>query len=494
MKNNINNLLFSVYGTKQALVGLVLMGVLVHMGCTKDFARMNQNPNGIKDASAQTLLAQTIYSGLVTKIQTAKDIGNELMGYSVTKNGRALMQRFELKNTDGNNLWQRHYRYLHNLEDMYNRAVVEKNVNYQAIALTLKAWLFSELTDTFRDIPYFDALKGDDMQFLPKFDRQEDIYADILAKLDQAALMFNNSVSITSVSDILYGTKTTNAQEITAWRKFCNSLRLRLYLRVSNSPLFNSAGKINEIVSNPATYPIFTNAEDAAYIPFTNIEPLYNPYYNTTSGSFGSQKAPSTTILTMMQAISDPRISNYYTRSVSEYTGVISGYPMGTAKITYPNGTSYVNYSLHDSPRLGVILSYDEVQFILAEAALKGWILGSAETYYLQGIRSNMAFWDKTASTTYLALPQVKYNGTLKQIMEQKYISNFYRGLEAWFDYRRTGYPELILHPLIANNGKVPSRLYYPTVTQIYNPTNYRKAVEKMGGDDINIKSFWEKP
>ena len=478
---------------KKNITYICLFAILFNAGCTKDFERLSENPNAIKDASAETLLAQTLYSSLVTKIQTAKSLGNELMGYSVEKTGRALVQRFEIKNTNGNNLWQRHYRYLHNLEDMYQRAVAEKNVNYQAIALTLKAWLFSELTDTFRDVPYFEALKGDSLQFLPKYDRQEDIYADILKNLDNAALMFNNSTNISAVNDILYGSKSTNALRVTAWRKFCNSLRLRLYLRVSNSALFDAPGKINEIVSNPGTYPIFANAEDAAYIPFTNIEPLYNPYYNTTNGSFGYSNAPSTTILEIMQAVSDARIPYYYERNGSEYVGVISGYPMGSAKQLYPNGTSYIKYNLHESPRLGVILSYDEVQFILAEAALKGWISGSAEAYYLQALRSNFTFWGLTASATYLALPQVKFDGTLKQIMEQKYISNFYRGLEAWFDYRRTGYPELLFHSQIGNNGKVPSRLIYPSVTQLYNPTNYKVAVERMGGDNINVKSFWEK-
>lgn len=477
---------------KKILYIVWLIAILFNAGCTKDFDKLTQNPNAIKNATAETLLAQSLYSALYTKIQTARGIGNELMGYTVNKGGRALTQRFEIKNTDGNNLWQRHYRYLHNLEDMYQLAVAEKNVNYQAIAITLKALLFSELTDTFRDIPYFEALKGDSLQFLPKYDRQEDIYADILKNLDDAALMFSNSKAISTRNDILYGTKGTNALQVTAWRKFCNSLRLRLYLRVSNSALFNSPSKINEIASNPGTYPIFTNAEDAAYIPFTGTEPLYNPYYNTTSGSFSSNYAPSTTIMQMMQAVSDARILSYYTRNVSEYVGVISGYPMGMAMEMYPEGTSYLNYTLHDSPRLGMIMSYDEVQFILAEAALKGWISGSAETYYLQGVRSNFTFWGQTASAAYLALPQVKFDGTLKQIMEQKYISNFFRGLEAWFDYRRTGYPELLLHPQIGNNGKVPSRLIYPSVTQLYNPTNYKAAVERMGGDNINVKSFWE--
>lgn len=469
---------------------------IMNYGCTKNFDEKSKNPNAIKDASAATLLSQTLYDALVTRIQTAKNVGNELMGYTVQKSERAYTQRFDIRNTLGNNLWNKHYVALTNIEDMYKRAIVEDNVNYQAVALTLKAWVVSELTDTFRDIPYFEATQGDNLNFLPKYDTQEEIYKDLLNNLDKAALLFNNSKAMNLQGDILYGSQTTTVLQVAAWRKFCNSLRLRLYLRVSNVPEFDSPAKINEIVSNASLYPVFANASEQAYIPLTNQEPLYNPYYNSTNVQFGSHFAPSYTILQMMQEISDPRLPYYYEKSLTEYTGVKSGFPAGVAGEIFQNGTSYLKYNLHDSPRLGVIMSYDELQFILAEATLKGWINTgtSAKDYYLQGIRSNMEFWGLTPSSTYLNMPGVVFDDTIETIIKQKYLASFFRGLEAWFDYRRTGYPNLIIDPRADNNAKVPSRLIYPATTQIYNPTNYKIAVERMGGDHINVKSFWEKP
>ncbi|TZF83115.1 SusD/RagB family nutrient-binding outer membrane lipoprotein [Pedobacter sp. BS3] len=346
--------------------------LILSYGCTKDFDKLSQNPNAIKQGSAATLLSQTIYNGLISRIRAARAVGNELMGYTVYKNERAYTQRFDIRNTLGNDLWNRHYTTLTNLEDMYNRGMAEGNANYQAVALTLKAWLVSELTDTFRDIPYFEASKGDSLNFLPAYNTQEEIYKDLLENLDKAALMFDNSKTMSAEGDILYGSKGSNALQVTAWRKFCNSLRLRLYLRVSNAPEFDGPAKINEIVSNSSVFPIFTTAADQAYIPFTNQEPLYNPYYNATSGDFGVLYAPSTTILQMMQDTADPRLSQYYTRAVSTWTGIKSGFPSGVLGQVTEGGTSYVNYNLHDSPRFGVIMNYDEVQFILAEAALKG--------------------------------------------------------------------------------------------------------------------------
>lgn len=475
------------------IVGLAAL--VLSLGCTKDFETKSGNPNSIKTGSAATLMSQTLYNALVTRIQTAKNVGNELMGYTVQKSERAYTQRFDIRNTLGNNLWNRHYTSLTNIEDMYKKALEEDNVNYQAVALTLKAWLVSELTDTFRDIPYFEATKGDDLNFLPKYNTQEEIYKDLLDNLDKAALLFNNSKTMSSEGDILYGSQATTALQVGCWRKFCNSLRLRLYLRVSNAAEFNGPDKINEIVSNPTLYPIFTSAAEQAYIPFTNVEPLYNPYFNATNVDFGALLAPSYTILQMMQEISDARLPLYYERNLNEYTGVRSGFPAGVAGQIFQEGTSNLKYDLHTSARLGVIMNYEEVQFILAEAAQKGWISTgtSAADYYLQGIRANFTFWGLTPTSTYLTMPGVAFDNTLEIIIKQKYIASFFRGLEAWFDYRRTGFPHLIIDSRADNNATIPSRLVYPAVTQTYNPTNYKLAVDRMGGDKITIKSFWEK-
>ncbi len=475
---------------------LSLVFIILISGCAKDFEKLSKNPNGIKDASAATLVSQTVYNAIVARLRVAKGVGNELMGYTVAKSERAYTQRFDIRNTLGNDFWNRQYTILTNVQDMYNRATKEGNPNYQAVALTLKAWIVSDLTDTFRDIPYFEATKGDSLKFLPKFDTQEEIYDDLLQNLDRAALLFDNSKTMMASGDILYGNKSTTSLQITAWKKFCNSLRLRLYMRVSNDAKYNSPAKINEIARNPGTYPIFVNASDQAYLPFTNELPFYNPYYATTSGGFGGGVAPSTTIMDMLQDSADPRLSIYYTRGVAVWTPLRSGFPLGVGRDLWVNGTSYMNYTLHNSPRLGLIMSYDEVQFILAEAAHRGWLTTgiTAKTYYDNAVKANVEFWGITPSTTFLNHSRVVYDNTLERILEQKYISNFFRGLEAWFDYRRTGLPVLNIDPLADNGAKVPSRLLYPVLTQRYNPTNYQAAVARMGGDNINIKSFWEKP
>ncbi|RZK77595.1 MAG: SusD/RagB family nutrient-binding outer membrane lipoprotein, partial [Pedobacter sp.] len=218
------------------LTYIILAFLTLNTGCTKNFDELSQNPNGVKEGSAATLVSQTVYNALVSRIRASKAIGNELMGYTVTKNERAYTQRFDLRSNLGDDLWTRHYTSLNNIEDMRRRAIAEGNANYEGVALTLKAWVVSELTDTFRDIPYFEATKGDELQFLPAYDTQEEIYKDLLENLDRASLLFDNTKAMLASGDLLYGTKGTNSLQVTAWRKFCNSLRLRLYLRVSNTP------------------------------------------------------------------------------------------------------------------------------------------------------------------------------------------------------------------------------------------------------------------
>lgn len=461
--------------------------------CTKDFDTMRKDPNAIKDITPGTLLSHTLYTATTTNIATARSLGNELMQYTVQKSENAFVQRYDMRATDGNNLWNKHYVMLKNVEDMLTRAEREGHANYTAVALTLKGWMISELTDAFGHVPYFEALDGDSKNFLPKFDKQEVIYKDLLDNLDKAALLFNDKEKLDQGGDILYGTQ--EAAQVSCWKKFCNSLRLRLYLRVSNRPEMNSAAKINAIVSSPEQYPIFTGASDQAYLAFTNVEPFYNPYFNSTNVNFGSNYCPSNFILQLMQDFGDPRIPIWYNKNGQEYVSTQSGFPSGMAGAIFNLPTSYLNYTLHDSPRLGMIMSYSELQFILSEVALKGWIPGGndqAQLHYENGVKASMTFWAATLPATYLSQPGVAFDGKLSTIMTQKYLSLFFVGLESWFDYRRTGYPELTVHPKANNDGKMPRRLLYPVVTQAYNKTNYLEAVSWIGTDNINVKSWWE--
>jgi len=457
-------------------------------GCTKNFDELRKNPNNVEDATPGSFLAPILYNTIVTDITRAHRMGNDLVQYTVHKGDGIEFHRYYFVPTEADYFWDREYNTLFNIRDMYNRAITYNDKNFQAVALTLKGWVGSKITDIFGDIPYSQALLGDSL-LLPKYDEQKDVYASILQGLDSAALLFGNSGTLAYGSDILY------AGDVVKWKKFCNSLRLRLYLRVSKRPEMNSAAKISEIVNDPGKYPIFTSVADEACLNFTGIDPFYNPFYNARDLDFNLSKAPSTYVISLLEERTDPRIATWYTKSNGDYVGVLSGYPRSQNGAVFATPTSNLQANLDTTRKLGTILSYAEVQFILAEAKLKGWIstATTAQTYYENGIKASMDHWGVTMPSGYLTQPTVLFDNLLSTIMTQKYLAQWFVGLESWYEFRRTGLPALPVNPQALNEGKMPVRLYYPTSTQLLNNASYKEVTNRIGGDNPNIKCWWEK-
>ncbi len=140
------------------------------------------------------------------------------------------------------------------------------------------------------------------------------------------------------------------------------------------------------------------------------------------------------------------------------------------------------------------IMTYAELQFLLAEAAQKEYITGSVTNYYNEGIRTSHAYYNTTLPSGYLTAANVAITGTddLKKIMTQKWIANFLNGYEAWLDVRRTGFPQLPIPADNLNNNKFPVRFRYPSTEQAANRANYEIAVQRIGGDTYDSKEWWE--
>lgn len=475
--------------TNWLLLRISVLLLLITAGCTKGFDKLRKNPNGVGQALPKNFISPILYQIVTTDVRQAFSVGNELMQYTIYRVNNSFVQRYDIRVSSGDKMWGYLNTCANNVADMQQKAEDMNLANYRAIALTFRSLIFSRLTDTYGNIPYFDAVKsrGEDDLFLPKFDKQEDIYPAIMADLDTAAQLFDDKADFSADGDLLY------AGDLTKWKKFCNSLRLRLYLRLSNRPEMHSQEKIQAIVSDPETYPIFTSEEDQAYLPFSGEAPYYNPYYKTTSSSFGSHRSASTYIIDVLQGFSDPRLPAWYTKNVSEYKGAPAGFPLGMADEI--GKTSYLRNALKSSPKLGMIMSYSELQFILAEVAQKGWIDGGTEKArrcYETGVQASMQFWNVEMPDGYLTQAGVVYDSKLSTIMLQKYLALFFVGQEAWYEYRRTGYPVLTVHDLASNKGKMPRRLLYATTTQKYNRSNYDEAVSWIGSDNINVRCWWE--
>jgi len=146
-------------------------------------------------------------------------------------------------------------------------------------------------------------------------------------------------------------------------------------------------------------------------------------------------------------------------------------------------------------------LNYGELQLILAEAAVKGWITAQpARTYYERGTVAGIELWNHTVPSFYLTSDLVAWDDSYSEFekMElihlQKYYALFFTDMQSWFEYRRTGHPVLPIRSGHLNGGRMPARLNYPIYVQSANRENYSSAVAEQGPDDINTLVWWQRP
>lgn len=491
--------------TKSIKFGMLLAaGLSIVTSCKKDFEKTNTNPNGVVAALPENLLQPALYDVVSRNNTRALRLTHELMQVHVTVSDGDDIQRYLVRPSESDYEWTNWYVQLNNFRDMYNRAVTLKQTTYQGIALICDAYVSSLLTDTFGDVPYFDAVKGQDGILQPKFDKQQDIYADLFKKLEAANTLLATGTALTDdqlTLDPMYGKQLgpgQSAATIASWRKFGNSLYLRLLLRASGRPESNAVAKIKEMINtSPANYPIISSNAESAIIKYTgSTVPLINPFYSYRDFDFTTGNSMTEFFINTLNNWNDPRRAKWAsTVAGGTYLGVPSGFPRGQV----PERQSAYLTTLKVEPLLGNILNYAEVQFMLAEAALKGYITGDPATYYNNGVTNAITMWGLTVPANYFSNPSLAWNpagvteAKLEQIMLQKYYTFFFTDFQSWYEYRRTGHPVLPKGSGLLNGGLMPSRLYYPVFTQSFNPSNYAAAVATQGPDDLNTKVWWNK-
>ncbi len=500
-------------------ITIALFLVTFMSSCTKDFSETNTNRNNPTSVTPDLLLSGVIRNMMNQQVNDAWGIGNLVAQYHA---------KIQFVNEDRylwneqNGLWNSVYSNNRNLENILVAVENDPKSPYLGVSLILKSWMFSLATDAYGDIPYKESGKAKtEGLYAPVYDSQEGIYTGILADLKRANELL--AVSNTSLGgDILFG---GGASSIIKWRKLANSLRLRLLMRISNKK--NVGAEMQAIISDPANNPIFTGNADNAELKYFTAAPNQFPLYGSRVGSFDEIRV-SKTLSDRLIALNDTRL-NVFGRpsqtSVTAGTPKIEGIPNGlgdVAALNYnggPQGVSRVGYTFAclvcndpgqavpdpSAPR-AILMNYAELQFILAEAREKGMITsGTADAYYTNGINSNFDYWkalvpaqynlNVSMPAGYLSQPAVAYSGTqaekLSKIALQKWIALYFNGLEAWFDWRRTGMPEIIPGASNLNGNKVPVRFIYPLSEQSLNAKNRQAAVAAQGGtDDLNTKMW----
>lgn len=459
--------------------------ILLSAACKRNFEAINKNPNLIDQISPGTLLNEIIYNMASANVRSNYDITCQLMqvqlNYPQYYGG---VHRYEILENTGLSYWNASYKWAKNVSEMLKAAEAGQAPNYIGIALTLRAWIYANLTDIFGDVPFSEASQAEDGILQPVYDSQADIYPQLLADLERANSLYDHAVGMAYGTDILFGNNTR------LWQKFTNSLRLRLLLRTSDVDP-SAYSKMISIIENPTASPVIESVEESAIFQVTGITPNISPWSRALD--FSSAHAASAFFIDILNELDDPRRPLFVTQARAQGADIgYRGIPSGYDETSFSYSPSYMNNEQVIVPMQIPILTYAEVAFIKAELAQKGHFAG-AEGFYKEGIRAAITiFTGNDIDDTYFLTPLAAYDGSLARIILHKYLALYFTDFQQWSEYRRTGYPALPTTSSMLNDGIMPSRLLYPAIQQIYNPENYQNAADRMGGDDINFKVWWD--
>lgn len=485
---------------------LLTAATLLAGACTHQFDEYNDNPNNLPvgEITPDGMMDELICNGAVGGQDNSFSLTGEFIQYSVSNVSTNAYHRYEIPNSVTAGQWSYCAKWASNADHMYRLALKAEDTNYQAIALTLRALYMSNLTDIYGYVPFSEAFGIRDGKFKPKFDSQKEIYTQLLEDLETANSLYKATEKLDTPSkDKLYNGDTKQ------WQKFTNSLHLRLLMRLANrADEMDVAARIRRIVDAPTVYPLIESNADNATVYFTGETPFQNKFGGYTASQLNARR-PAEHFIDYLDGTRDPRLKIFCTASGDGWKGKPSGMTTletDTEGLAGFKQTLFISYKLPYS-----FIKYDEVLFILCEAAQRGWIAGDAADYYHRAIDASLDYWvhvnnDVVQSTSTVTISDatrndfhdnVAYDGTLRRIIEQKWVALFWTGYEAWHEYRRTGYPELKIGTGTMNDGILPTRLIYPVNTHATNPANYSDAVAAMaadyvkGADDMQTPVWW---
>ena len=545
---------------------------IITMACALFFAscsdeymeNMNTDPSKAAtiDPNAQLTTAQLQTYGDLSMMEIYRNyhyaFTQQLMGCWNTTNYGG---RHTLDNNEMSRIWTSFYtQSLKNIIDaQYRTAEDAEKVNINSVLRIYRVYLMSIITDTYGDAPFSEAglgfLEG---KFNPKYDKQEDIYNAFFLELEDAV----NKIDPTKdkvTGDLIY------AGDVTKWQQLANSLRLRFAMRISNvNPTKAQTEFENALAANGG---VITDASSDALIKYMTIafsfgQEAYSDYRGNSLSQllFGNDPAnnPSylcSTFFNQLYNSGDPRtfkISRCYYDGLMSATspdnrvditqemiekgidfsprdpGSYSWEPWPTGydsdicaelAVNNPSVTATMarevepklanNFLKSDNP--GVVMTSAEVKFLMAEATVKKWNVGSAlaEDLYKQGVRAAMDFltdnYGCTATTDAEFDAFIQNKGTfghtdnqkLEAINTQAWILHFTNPAECWANVRRSGYPKLKspaeygFGQYLTGGTEIPVRLCYPVLESSYNKKSYNEAIERMGGTDNWHSLLW---
>lgn len=473
---------------KKLFIPLVAIAVLV--SCSDDLTSLNEDTKNPSQVEGRTLFSNAqkelgdflsstnvninvfkMYAQYWTETTYFDEARYDMTGRQIPDNDWAILYRNVLKDLDEAAI-------LIEADPLITASVKQ---NQLACIEVMTVLGYSSLVNIFGDIPYTEALDFENPS--PAYDDDQAIYTDLLSRLNAAISSFNAGAGGFGSADLIYG------GDIASWIKYANSLKLRLGITIAD--VSNAAAQTAIEAAAPNA---FTSNADNAMIQYQDAPPNTNPIWVDLVQSGREDFVAAETIIDAMNAVDDPRRAVYFTFGPDGTTYVGGDYGASNTYSEY----SHAGAEIVDPTLPGVFMDYAEVEFILAEAAERGYSVGgTAASHYDAGITASMEYWGVADAdiTSYLAQADVAYAtaaGTFRQkIGTQKWIALYLRGLQAWTEWRRLDHPILNPPPTMTYDD-IPLRFIYPVTEQNLNEAQWQTASSNIGGDEISTHIFWD--
>jgi len=474
------------------LLIIVFVSFLAGISCTKDITRFNEQTKNAGNVPAETLFsyATKYYVSTLASPNVNLNVFRFTVGHwaATTYQDEPQYDFTTRRIPDG--LWNRMYRtVLANLEES-KRLIAEdnlteaekKNKTAQVDIMQVCAYYF--LTTTFGNVPYSEAL--DDNNLFPKYDDAKTIFDDLIKRLQADVAALNPAeAGISASQDVIY------AGDLNAWKKFGNSLLLRLAITIADS----DAG-LAKSTFEAANAGAFASLADNAQMSFLSTSVNANPLWTDLVESGRQDMIGGKPLIDELKTLNDPRLDLYFRPNKD---GVQAGGIIGS------NNTftlfSKPSEQMVDPAFPQIIIGYSEVEFIRAEALARGWTApGTITEHYDNAITASIKWWggSDADATTYISQPSVNYAtaaGDWKQkIGLQKWIALYNQPIQGWVEMRRLDVPGPAIVPApVGAKSAFPTRLQYSQAEQSLNPDNYKAASSAIGGDEVTTKLWFDK-
>jgi len=472
------------------IIAMTFFATLLTVGCTDSFEEVNTDPDRAKDAPATNVLAYVLRYHSATYY----DVWNNMSEPSTYGGHLAKIQyidecRYQFRPGSVENKWFQGYIALNNVHEIMKKAEASKSDNLKGVAKVLEVFIYQAMTDTWRDIPYTDALKMADGVLLPKYDKQEDIYPKLLTTLaDANTLLGSGAKDVLGEGDLLF------KGDVKKWQKFCNSLRIRIAMRISGVNAGLAKSTVEGIMGNKTQNPIMESNADNAFFKWPGVNPYEEPWMVDAKGR--DDHSVSDLLVNHLKALSDPRLPVYAIKAGSD--GEFRGFTIGAKAQPALATISRIGTKFRKDPAgFSPFMRYSETMFYVAEAAMKGFNVGStAEAAYNKAVEASILENGLTQADAdaYLAAG-AKFSNTTDQLYEQFWLAIFKQGMEAWSLYRRTGIPKdhyVAPGSPYSGHNSPPFRYPYPQNEMTYNKANAESFVNEVKDDFWGKKMWWD--